>query len=87
MACGVKHRRHHNSLLWLDYLVDYSVRKAFRITPANVLAGVPTAMQHRVVGEFVQDIEEFFDKATAETIAAAVVPGCDLYDVTFCLRS
>jgi hypothetical protein len=87
VACGVKHCRNHNSLLWLDYLVDYSVRKAFRVTPANVLACVPTAMQHRVMGEFVQDVEEFFDKAIAETVAAAVVPGSDLCNVSFCFRS
>jgi len=87
VACGVKHRRHHNSLLWLDYLVDYSIRKAFRVTPANVLAGLPTAMQQRVSGEFVEDFEKLFDKAIAETVAAAVVPGSNLYNVTFCFRS
>lgn len=87
MARGVQHCRNHDSLLRLDYLVNYSVRKAFRVTPANVCVGLPTAMQQRVLGEFIEDIEELFDKAIAETVAAAVVPGSNLYNVTFCFRS
>ena len=87
MACGVKHSRNDDSFLWLDYLVDYSEGKAFRVTPANVLTGLPTAMQQWVLGEFVEDIEKLFDKAIAEAVAAAVVPGSNLYNVTFCFRS
>ena len=83
----MKHSRNDDSPLCLDYFVDYSIGKAFWVTPANVLAGLPTVMQQRVSGEFVEDIEELFDEAIAETFAAAVVPGSNPYNVTLCFRS
>ena len=87
MTCGVKHSRNDDSPLWLNYLVDYSIRKAFRVTPPNVLANLPASVQQRVSGELVEDLEKLFDKAIAETVAAAAVPGSNLYNVTFCFRS
>jgi hypothetical protein len=50
MPRGVEHGSDYNGLFPLSYFVDNSVRKAPRITPANVLARMTPAMKRRIYG-------------------------------------
>jgi hypothetical protein len=62
MPRGVEHRSDYNGFFPLTYFVDNSVRKAPRITPANVLARMTPAMKQRIYGQFIEHCQDFFDK-------------------------
>jgi len=82
----VEHGSDDNKPVLLDDLVNHAIRKAFRVSPANVLPWMATAMQHRIYREFIEHIEDFFDKSIPETLAVAAIPRCDFDNVSFYFR-
>lgn len=51
---GVYHCSDHDASFALDHFVDNSVRKSFRVSPANVFAWMSPAMKQRINSKSVQ---------------------------------
>lgn len=83
MPRSVQHRCDYHSMVLFNYFVDHSVRKALRVTPANILLRMASAINQRIHGESIQHCQEFFNKPVTKTFMPAVIPGCDLDNVIF----
>jgi len=81
MPCRVQHRHHFYNLAGFIHFVDHTVGKTFRITPADILGGMATAVEQRVVRKSVPNPNNFFDKFCPESGLAGFIPMCRFGDV------
>jgi len=53
MPRRMKYRRNHDSPFTLEYFVNYSIWKALRIPPMNILSWMLAATKQRIKGKLV----------------------------------
>ena len=77
MPCRMNNSGDHNYLLTLEYLVNYSVAKAFGVTPTNILARMAAAIEQRILSKVVEECPKFAKKSVTKSLAPAVIPISD----------
>jgi len=74
VTSGVKHRRNDHSLFLLNSLVDHSIRKPLRVTPAEVLAGMTAGIEQRIQSQRVEDLNHCPAKLGAQSLLPHIIP-------------
>ena len=87
MPRRMKNSRDHDHLLALEYFVNYSVAKAFEVTPANILAWMAAAIEQRILSKAVEECPKFANKSVTQTLPPAVIPCSDFDKVFLYFRS
>jgi len=74
MPGGMQHGSHNHELFILQHLVNYAIRKALRVTPADVFARMSARIEQRILGKRTEDLENFLHKITTKAGLALVIP-------------
>ena len=63
---GVQNCRHHNRMFRFQNFVDDTIRKSFRVAPADVFARMAAGVEQWIFRQRIPDLDDFLDKLRAQ---------------------
>ena len=87
MPCSVQNRRDYNLALRFQHFVDHAIRKPLRVSPADVLGRVPTAVQQGILPQRAPNLDDPPHKLAAKPCVPRLIPSGGFGHVLFDLRA
>src|SRR5438128_1293718 len=73
-SCCVKYGRDDYKVFFFEHFVNDAIGEVFRVTPANVLARMPTTAEQGLFLQSIELVKDLLDEPVPKSIFARVVP-------------